>query len=59
MCSSPQCPGGCVTLGRTGRERRQNMVRAYVKVYDNRKKQHTVPVGWWCPACRSFETDLA
>jgi hypothetical protein len=34
------------------------MFRAYVKMYDERRKQHAVPVGWWCPDCHGFVDDV-
>jgi hypothetical protein len=34
------------------------MFRAYIRVYDERRRQHTVPVGWWCPACHAFLDEI-
>ena len=58
MCTSPPCPNGCRPAGNTGRSKRQHMFRTYIRVYDGKRKQHAVPVGWWCPGCRTFVDDM-
>lgn len=58
MCSGPYCKTTCCTVIRSGATRRRHMVRAYIRVYDERRHMHTVPVGWWCPACHAFTDDV-
>jgi hypothetical protein len=58
MCSAPYCKNTCHTINRRGVTRRRHMVRAYIRIYDERHRMHTVPVGWWCPACHAFKDDV-
>jgi hypothetical protein len=36
----------------------RHMSRTYIRVYDAHRRQHFVPVGWWCPDCHAFMDDL-
>jgi len=58
MCTSPPCPNSCRAVTGVDRKKRQHMFRAYVKRYDEKRKQHAVPVGWWCPGCHVFVDDV-
>ncbi|OPY36435.1 MAG: hypothetical protein A4E35_01974 [Methanoregula sp. PtaU1.Bin051] len=57
MCTSPPCPHGCRQVSGSGRQKQQHMFRTYIRVYDNNRKQHAAPVGWWCPGCHLFVND--
>jgi hypothetical protein len=34
------------------------MYRTYIKVFDEKQKQRSIPIGWWCPSCHLFLDDL-
>jgi hypothetical protein len=57
MCTSPGCPNKCSGPSFSGRRRRRHMVRAYIRMYDEKRKQHAIPIGWWCPNCHVFVND--
>jgi hypothetical protein len=58
MCKTPPCPNDCRTVLRNTRTRQQHMSRTYIRVYDEKRKQHYIPVGWWCPDCHAFMDDV-
>ncbi|MCK9591005.1 MAG: hypothetical protein M0Q91_03190 [Methanoregula sp.] len=58
MCTSPPCPNDCQTVSRNARSGQRHMFRTYIRIYDARRRQHYVPVGWWCPDCHVFQDDL-
>ena len=58
MCTSPPCPHGCRPASGSGLQKQQHMYRAYIRVYDKNRKQHSVPVGWWCPGCHAFVDEM-
>ncbi|MDD1700456.1 MAG: hypothetical protein LUQ04_06645 [Methanoregula sp.] len=58
MCKSPPCPNDCLAASPDTRTRRQHMYRTYIRVYDAKHRQHSVPVGWWCPGCHAFMDDM-
>lgn len=59
MCSGPYCGNNCRSVTRSGKGSRVHMARAYIRVYDGRRRLRTVPVGWWCPACHAFRDETA
>ncbi|HUW86417.1 MAG TPA: hypothetical protein VMV55_06020 [Methanoregula sp.] len=58
MCKSPPCPNDCMAASPDTRTRRRHMYRTYIRVYDTQRRQHSVPVGWWCPGCHAFMDDM-
>ncbi|HUT39163.1 MAG TPA: hypothetical protein VMW77_07675 [Methanoregula sp.] len=58
MCTSPLCPNECRAVARNALTRQQHMSRTWIRVYDAQRRQHYVPVGWWCPSCHAFRDDL-
>jgi hypothetical protein len=55
---APPAKNDCRTVSRDAKTRRRHMFRAYIRVYDAHRRQHAVPVGWWCPDCHAFMDDL-
>jgi hypothetical protein len=58
MCTSPKCPNGCQASRSGMRTNQLHMYRAYIKVYDQNRKQRSIPVGWWSPGCPLFIDDI-
>ena len=58
MCKSPTCPNNCMASSPNARTRHRHMYRTYIRVHDQQRRQHTVPVGWWCPDCHTFLDDM-